>query len=206
MIEDDRCGFCLMQSTLGDAALVTGASTPRLLKEMKTAMAAEVTQQKDEEIQRQQAEFERRLLAEKEERRTAVEAAERRAAVAAEQLSDASQIVLTTQQRAAELERRLAATEERQRLEMEGRVVTAFRRSRYAEWLAYAIVFAPIAIALYLLGDLAGKLERWEWLGGLVLFFILGLTQFAVFPNVFLAGLHVRYDFVPFIAVLVGLG
>lgn len=70
------------------------------------------------------------------------------------------------------------------RADREARVQTLFHRSRYYEWAAYAAVFVPIALVLYLLSEITGKLEGWSWLGGLGASFVLGLVQFAVFPNV----------------------
>ena len=59
MMVDERLGYCLMQNTLGDVALVTGDSTPRLLQQMRHALTAEVSQQKDDEIAKNKAEHDR---------------------------------------------------------------------------------------------------------------------------------------------------
>jgi peptidoglycan hydrolase CwlO-like protein len=115
MIEDDRCGFCLMQNTLGDVSLVTGESTPRVLREMKQAMAAEVTQQKDQEIERQRQSYEQRLQAEAESRRDQVAEVSKQVEEVTGRLERATEEVEAERARGHELARRLAAIEAQQR-------------------------------------------------------------------------------------------
>ncbi len=185
MIEDDRCSFSLMQNSLGDVTLVTGESTPRLLGEMKRAMAAEVEQKKDEELERQRLDYEDKVQAEIALRRAEIEAAESRLSKATNDLKDALQTVSLISEQNETLAHNLAAMGSALKLEREGRVNAAFHRSRYAEWFTYAVVFLPIAVVLYFVADLSGSLSSpWNGIAGLSISFALGLIQFAKFPNI----------------------
>jgi hypothetical protein len=184
MIEDERCGYCLMQSTLGDASLVTDDTTPRLLRDMRRATAAEVIQEKDAELRSLREELEKRLEESETERQAQATTAEQKLDEATESLTRAETELRQQKALYEGLERRLADAEESQRSDRETRAQAAFHRSRFAEWIAYSAVFVPIGLVLYLLSDLSGKLEGWSWVAGLGTSLVLGLAQFAVFPNV----------------------
>jgi hypothetical protein len=199
MIEDERCGYCLMQSTLGDANLVTGESTPRVLREMKRAMAVEITQQKDEEIARQREEH-LKLVAELEDaHKVAMGEASAEAAAAAERVAQtAAELALAAKaaddarRRADDLETRLKALESRQEEAKRSVVSDAFERSRRTELFVYAAIIVPIAIILFWLGNVAGTVGTGQLIIAYAVFAALSLVQFAMFPDV-LFGRLARY-------------
>jgi hypothetical protein len=184
MITDERCTFSLMRSTLGDAALISGATTERVLREMKSAMSAEVTKLKDEELRRQKHFFEERINTEIRAR----EADRDQAAASAQEITAELERVTKEAQAAQRQQLELldkVSKLEAQKVEEERTIVTAaFERSRYAEWFVYAAFFIPITLAAYILSDYSGKLDNWTWFLGYLGFFLLGLVQFALFPNI----------------------
>ena len=184
LIEDDRCGYCLMRSTLGDSSLVTGESTPRLLREMKLAAAAEVVGEKDEQLRAEREAHTKELQELAAQREADADRAQREIRDASTRIGLAEATLKEEREQREALTRRLAASEDAQRLDQELRVRRTFQQARYVEWLAYAMVFVPIAFLLSLLSEVTGKLEGWSWLAGFGGSILLGLAQFAIFPNV----------------------
>jgi hypothetical protein len=59
------------------------------------------------------------------------------------------------------LEDRLAQIEERAEAEERRRIERIYSNTRFVEWLFYGLIFLPISLALYVLSDYSGKLEKW---------------------------------------------